>query len=825
MANRSRASGEDRAPEDAKVPEAPVLPPFPGTVTKDAPAPLEQFWRQRLPNQHAIPYDHLTVRKSLRLYDAMDLDETISYAQRLKVTARMSSGFSIAEPKDKDGEPLPGSEAVADHIREQMERWDRVDEFLGQMLNLGTKYGYVLGEIVTKDGTIGGKPAWTIDDVLVRNSRFYAFDVSPSGRLLADGVLEFIDPNPDASGIVQTWSPAATARHSPEKFVRWTYSAPDSNAYGLYGRSDYHAAYRGYFLSDNLLKGLGETLDTYKHPIAIAVAKPGLTDTQRTDFLNAMVTGLKRKAIVIPGEYLSEGADLEKAVRFHEVTGKAEDFIKGLGYLDKAKLRALLVGELVAETGSEGNGSYALGKQHVSIFLKIMSWIGKSLSVALCSGLFKKLVRWNLGEAAVELAPTLVWHAAGDAETLERAEIVKTLINAMVIDPREAWVREYVGQFPKIDKDIQAQREEEAEKRLEAETRPPPAAGGPPKGKAATLAAGAEPLAGEADEDEAPVERAPFHEERMLDRTGMAEELDGLIERSEDAWYREWAKVFDGPGGVMAWGRVALRGTRDPALAPRLEGLERSAVAALAEAFVIGAIDALADVRLRLAESGFGRLEVEELAARKAAADVPLDVWARARWVRLRSSMHGLAGSVSLPRSVLDRAADKQMRLIRENLASEKKRLIDEAKAAVARARSAKGRAARQEDLRKLRARWRGVDRDLANNESALIETMLNKAYNDGVDALVDALPAGTVVGWLYSAIRDSHTTEFCRAWDGYRAPKNHPVWRRVTPPNHWRCRSKRVPILVGETTDAALAAAAKRQPRVEKPGGGLRWP
>lgn len=475
--NRSRRNVEP-PPNGVVTREAPVLPPMPGILTKDAPAPLEAFWRRRMPGQHAIPYEQLTVRKSLAIYDAMLQNETVSYGHGLKRTALMASGWSIACPEDSDGDPIPGSEAVRDLVMAVIEQWERFDEFLEQMFD-GTRQGYKLAEIVTKDGKVDGRRGWAIEDCLVRNSRFISFDVDPAGRLLDDGVLEYIDPNPDGGGIASYWPSNATARHAPSKFVIWSWNGLDSNAYSLFGRSDFYAAYRSYFVEDLMLKGWAETLDTYKHPTAVAIMRNALSAPQVADFLNALTQGLKRKAILIPQEYIPDGMDATKAVSLHEVTGKAKDFEGISGKLDTKIMRALFVGQLVAETGGDGRGSYALGKQHVSIFLKIMDAVGRSLGRAIGRGLFQKIVRWNLGEDAVPLTPTLKFNAAGDSETLERTQVIQALVEGGVVDPSEKWLREYLGNFPKMDPEIQARVEKERELRLKKETDiPKPAPGG-----------------------------------------------------------------------------------------------------------------------------------------------------------------------------------------------------------------------------------------------------------------------------------------------------------------------------------------------------------
>lgn len=819
---------------DPLIPTAP--PPMPGVVTKDAPSPLEAFWRARWPGQHPIPYEHLTVRKSLQLFDAMMTDETIAYAHRLKVTSRLASGWSLRPPEDDDGDPLPGAEIVCDHVQAQLEQWSRFDEFLEQMLD-AMRQGFKVGEIVTRDGKVDGRRGWLVADVKVRNSRFFAFDVDPSGELFGDGILEYIDQNPDGGGFQPYWSPGSVARHSPDKFVRWSYCPRDSNAYSLYGYSDFLPVYRGYFLKDVGLKGWGETLDTYKHPTIVAMLRTGLTEVQRQDFIAKVADGLKRKVIAIPAECLPESIPVKDSVQIHEVTGKAKEFGEQCEYLDKTIMRGLLVGQLVAETGGDGKGSYALGKQHVSIFLRIMSSVGRSLGRAISDTLFSKMVRWNLGEEAVALTPTLQWHAVGDSETLERAQIVQALVTAGVVDPAEKWLREYLGEFPKMDPEIEARRDEERQKRLEAETAPPSPSGGPPKGKAAGL--GATEAVG-AETEEEPIDLGPIEPEERKVSPESIEAADARIRAKYEALlFDEWSKVFDGAGGVKAQFRVATASDRGLS-SIRVDGAGVADVMRrlTVEQIVEGAVEAWMEVNRGLllqeegqldsidqveAEDGGEVVEIDELAsvtihrpaprAPKPLVTIDLEQFAKERGVDLDAQLAQLARRVRLSKSELSRYAELRIQTVRNEVQAQVERLREEARAAIRRARSAKGRAARRDEMRQLEKKWVGIERALGDEQSALMSTISNAAYNEGRMRLYRGAPKGLVVGLMYSAILDRRTTPFCRSWNRYRALLDDPVWRSVTPPNHWHCRSILVAVLRGERTKRQLELDSRKRP------------
>lgn len=83
-----------------------------------------------------------------------------------------------------------------------------------------------------------------------------------------------------------------------------------------------------------------------------------------------------------------------------------------------------------------------------------------------------------------------------------------------------------------------------------------------------------------------------------------------------------------------------------------------------------------------------------------------------------------------------------------------------------------------------------------------IIRTNFNDAYNQGRLAMFqDPDVADLVPAYQYSAILDDRTTEICDAanLDGRIYKSNNPIWARITPPNHFNCRSILVPITAGE--------------------------
>jgi SPP1 gp7 family putative phage head morphogenesis protein len=77
----------------------------------------------------------------------------------------------------------------------------------------------------------------------------------------------------------------------------------------------------------------------------------------------------------------------------------------------------------------------------------------------------------------------------------------------------------------------------------------------------------------------------------------------------------------------------------------------------------------------------------------------------------------------------------------------------------------------------------------------ALLETIVRTNFTNIANMARKQVARSTdigefVWGFEYSAILDSRTTEICNRLDGTRAKKDDPIWDRITPSNHFNCRS-----------------------------------
>jgi len=92
----------------------------------------------------------------------------------------------------------------------------------------------------------------------------------------------------------------------------------------------------------------------------------------------------------------------------------------------------------------------------------------------------------------------------------------------------------------------------------------------------------------------------------------------------------------------------------------------------------------------------------------------------------------------------------------------------------------------------------------ITNTSTHLLETTVRTqtqiAYSAGrMNANDDPAIQSILWGYEYAAVGDTRTTDICLALDGMRLLKINPSWQRLTPPNHYNCRSSLIEIFNGD--------------------------
>jgi SPP1 gp7 family putative phage head morphogenesis protein len=84
-----------------------------------------------------------------------------------------------------------------------------------------------------------------------------------------------------------------------------------------------------------------------------------------------------------------------------------------------------------------------------------------------------------------------------------------------------------------------------------------------------------------------------------------------------------------------------------------------------------------------------------------------------------------------------------------------------------------------------------------------IVRTNITDAYNQGrLQEMEDPDIADFIEGVRYSAVIDTRTTEICNLLHDKVFEKGSTAVHRLTPPNHYNCRSVIVPVTIGEDID-----------------------
>lgn len=99
---------------------------------------------------------------------------------------------------------------------------------------------------------------------------------------------------------------------------------------------------------------------------------------------------------------------------------------------------------------------------------------------------------------------------------------------------------------------------------------------------------------------------------------------------------------------------------------------------------------------------------------------------------------------------------------------------------------------------------------------NTIVATETTRYYNQVRRVVYDQVPA--VTHYLYIAIRDHRTTEWCKTRQGLVYKAGSVELERNTPPVHWNCRSEITPLLPTNPKHKALIDDPKRDPKKAVP-------
>lgn len=714
--------------------------------------------------------DDLTRYKGPEVYRKMLRDPQVRalYDLTVAITLSREHRFELSDPADTRQQEC-----------ERFLRWNLTRALRGTWRDalegvlLAKVHGHSLTEKVFAPATWEGKARWIVRALKPRDVRSFTYTEDVHGNLIR------LD---QAQGARLVEIDRARLIHHVNR-PAWD---------PVYGESDLRAAFRPWWEKDRLLAMWNIRGERLAGGLVVAKVKKALPPGQEADLQKAVSTLTAESSILLP-----DGVELE----FHETRGSSE-YEAMLAFRNKEIGKALLVPNLLGFSEQGDTGSRALGDTQLDLFFQVVQLQSDALADTLNEQLFRELAWWNFG---LEDPPLFAYAPFTEAQ---RARIAKRWQEALAGGAvkgtigDENRVRELLGFDP---------REEDPEEPVAApaEEEMPPGEGdeeppmgdeqmAPDEGAAPTRkeraarregvsAAAPTPAPWRTRVDFQGAERALNAEDEGLGRAltkalaAMAAEARAAVEKTlaaVDAKIDVAAAVAALDAAVTADTRRALRGALRTGLAAAYDRGRQSALAEMERAGATGTPETQARVRVAAA-----------LTVRRAARG---DAWTVAQFVSgidmQTAEEYFAAKSFQLAGNLSQEVVDAAKQIILNGIRDE---------------RSIPDLREQLDELLRPYLAAEGVN--VAQRAETIARTNVMEAFQQARLAVYADPGMGDFVEALeYSAILDDRTTPFCRAADGRVYPRGDAVWSRITPPNHFNCRSLLIPVTALDDWDAS---------------------
>ncbi len=315
------------------------------------------------------PYnpDLLSAKKGgLKIYYDMRQDDQTKACLHLKKSAIVMPGWDI----ESDDEELK------EFVKEMLTGMeDSIEGVITSILS-AFDYGFSVHEIVyayLETGKFKGKVG--LSALRQKSPTRIYFDTDDFGRLKDDG-------------IIQRQYNGKEERLPKSKFVVYSYQKEFDN---YYGESDLKAAYRPWFLKQNVQRYMGIYLERFAVPITIGQSEVGApTPQQKSEFQEIIKNIQAGMAAFLPQGFtmeLLESTRVDKGV-----------FTSSIDVCNIAIARAILIPQLLGLVSQEGVGSYGQSQTHFDVFAYILGGVARDVEEVLNEQVIRPLVILNYGE-------------------------------------------------------------------------------------------------------------------------------------------------------------------------------------------------------------------------------------------------------------------------------------------------------------------------------------------------------------------------------------------------------------------------------------------
>ncbi len=386
--------------------------------------------------------------ETVDLYDTMLLDDRVSMATNLKKRITLSIPADIIPVSDSDLD-----KEVAEDIENQLmikkqsiyrhtagySFWSMVDNLMDAM-----SYGYKVGEKVfsMQNNRV------VLSNIKFKHSRFYDFDYDKFANLDTLVIGRRFGHTKQIDGISKI----------ENKWLLGVYPYPkDGN---FYGQSELMQVFPKWRSKLHIQKQRDIFIERWGSPIPEATYVAEETTEAEVDAMRDLLDNFQEGTYLLnPGKRNVDGVINGKIdFKIHEVkkgTG-SQMFTDAIDQIDKQITRAILFPDKLGFSESPG-GAYNQAETQLEILLVVIEYLHQWIE-GVINPLIRQLVDFNF---VVKDYPVLKFDKISDKI---KADMLNTLIQAGVVDPKEKWIRKHVG-IPTITPEEEEQLEEAKEER------------------------------------------------------------------------------------------------------------------------------------------------------------------------------------------------------------------------------------------------------------------------------------------------------------------------------------------------------------------------
>lgn len=359
-----------------------------------------------------IVQDDIVLAKGSSEYALMLKDPDVKSAISTKVYGVLAKGYQITPAVGEDEPEYEQAKQQADFIEMVFEKMPgSLNQKLKEILRDCTAYGGSIAE------------------------KLWGWDKDLNFLLMTD--IKCKDPNlyeneqDDYGNVTKLILTAKGGKVEVDisKFIRVAYNAEHGNAWG---ESDLRSAYLYWLIKSKLVRWWPVYLEKFAAPTTKGTVPKGTPQSER-DKLMAVLSSIQQETSIV--------IDEDTQVELMESAGKtSSEFSVALDYYGKQITKAILGQTLATEQNSK-TGSLAQAKVHQDTLISYITELKAMTESVMDEQVIRDIIDYNFAE---RYYPNFIL-PLDEKDIQALSQVLYQLITCGQVDPRESWIREWLG--------------------------------------------------------------------------------------------------------------------------------------------------------------------------------------------------------------------------------------------------------------------------------------------------------------------------------------------------------------------------------------------